>query len=90
MGFLLDLNEAVRGKALSDPCPASPAVEALLEVCLTGNLPVSVSHTHSRNGGECVWTLLLCMRIMHGLNDAGTEPCVGKNSGNWPALVSKA
>lgn len=32
VGFLLDLNEAVRGKALSDPCPASPAVGALLEV----------------------------------------------------------
>lgn len=32
VGFLLALNEAVRGKALSDPCPASPAVEALVQV----------------------------------------------------------
>ena len=31
MGFLLALNDAVRGKALSDPCPASSAVEALVE-----------------------------------------------------------
>lgn len=32
VGFLLALNEAVRGRALSDPCPASPAVEALVRV----------------------------------------------------------
>ena len=32
VGFLLALNEAVRGKALSDPCPASRAVEALVRV----------------------------------------------------------
>jgi len=36
VGFLLALNDAVRGKALSDPCPASPAVDALLEVRALG------------------------------------------------------
>lgn len=32
VGFLLALNEAVRGKRLSDECTVSPAVEALLKV----------------------------------------------------------
>jgi hypothetical protein len=32
VGFLLALNEAVRGKRLGDECMVSPAAEALLEV----------------------------------------------------------
>lgn len=36
VGFLLALNEAVRGKRLGDECTVSPAVEALLKVCVKG------------------------------------------------------
>jgi hypothetical protein len=32
VGFLLALNEAVRGKRLTDDCLVSPAVDALLQV----------------------------------------------------------
>lgn len=32
VGFVLALNEAVRGKRVSDECEVSPAVEALLKV----------------------------------------------------------
>lgn len=35
VGFLLALNEAVRGKKLSDPVPSSPAVDALMKVLQT-------------------------------------------------------
>lgn len=34
VGFLLALNEAVRGKRLGDECLVSPAAEALLKVRL--------------------------------------------------------
>lgn len=50
MGFLLALNDAVRGKRLGDPMPDSHAIEAMLQVppalpacCRCGSVPLRTS-----------------------------------------------
>ena len=60
LGFLLALNEAVRGRRLSEPCDTSPAVEALLKVKATSQ---SLSLWQSMSSGSsssrsCYWLLL--------------------------------
>ena len=38
MGFLMSMNNAVRGKKLSSPCDASPVINSLLELLDTLSL----------------------------------------------------
>jgi hypothetical protein len=48
VGFLLALNEAVRGKRLNDECQVSPAAEALLKVspnCCAGHTDLAAAST---------------------------------------------
>ncbi len=58
VGFVLALNEAVRGKRLSDDCEVSPAVEALLKVCLAHQdlaAAPSAAHVWRPERLACVW-----------------------------------
>ena len=64
VGFLLALNDAVRGKRLGDPVPGSPAIEAMLQVPSTSSSAASAAACHCAPLPACCLALLITSAVI--------------------------